>query len=74
MKRKELIRLINEHERIRDKKVTFREGGNHTIYTVGNTTFPIGRHVELRRSEVRSIVRELSKEFGTDWRGNNENL
>lgn len=68
MKRKELIKLINEHARMHGKKITFREGGKHTIYTVGNTTFPIGRHVELKRSEVRSIVRELSKEFGTEWR------
>ncbi len=68
MKRKELLKLINEHARIHGKKVTFREGGNHTVVTVGSTTFPIGRHVELKRGEERGIVRKLSKEFGTDWR------
>lgn len=68
MKRKELIRLINEHARRTGKNVTYREGGRHTACTVGATTVSIGRHVEIKRGEERSIVRELSKEFGTDWR------
>ena len=68
MKRKDLIKLIDKHARQHQKKVTYREGGNHTICTVGKTTFPIGRHAELKRGEVRSIVGKLAQEFGKDWR------
>jgi hypothetical protein len=67
MKRKELLKLINEHARRTGKKVTYREGGNHTFYTVGSTKFPIGRHVEVKPGEERNIVRKLVKEFGKDW-------
>jgi hypothetical protein len=67
MRRRELLKMINEHARRNGKKVTYREGGNHTFYTVGETVFPIGRHVEVKPGEARNIVRKLVKEFGEGW-------
>jgi capsular polysaccharide biosynthesis protein len=67
MKRKELLRLINKHARIHGKKVTFREGGNHTIYQIGNTKIYVSRHVELSPGESGDSVRKLENEFGKGW-------
>jgi len=67
MKRRELIKLINEHARRAGVEVTYREGANHTFFTVGSTSFPIGRHVEVKPGEERNIMRKLVKEFGKEW-------
>jgi hypothetical protein len=50
-----------------EKEVTLREGGRHTIVTIGNSTTQIPRHREILTGTARSIMKELEPEFGKRW-------
>ncbi len=49
------------------KKVTVREGGNHTVVTLGNSMTEIPRHREIPKGTVRKIVKDLEPELGERW-------
>lgn len=44
-----------------------REGANHTVYRVGNTTIPIPRHREVRENTTRLIYKQCEPELGQGW-------
>lgn len=42
-----------------------REGGNHSIFTLGDVRVPIPRHREIPDVLARKIMKELESELGT---------
>ena len=67
MKRIDLIRAIRRRAKQKGSALTFREGGNHTIVTLGNCVAEIPRHREIPHGTIRRIVKELEPEFGESW-------
>ena len=68
MRKRELRILIEERAKICN--VTFRwkrEGGNHTIYTLGNSTIIIGRHRELKEGDKDATLKQTELELGEKW-------
>ena len=61
------MRAIERRAKMMGKKVTVREGGNHTIVTVSNSVAEIPRHREIPKGTVRKIVKDLEPEFGEWW-------
>ncbi|MFH1052727.1 MAG: type II toxin-antitoxin system HicA family toxin [bacterium] len=59
MKRKDLIKLLSEHE-----CYFLRHGSNHDIYinSVNNKKSPVPRHNEIKDSLVRLIKKQLGIE------------
>ncbi len=47
--------------------VMIREGGNHSIFTLGDIRVPIPRHREIPDVLARKIVKELESELGERW-------
>lgn len=52
MKRKDLVRLLNKNG-----WWLFRNGGNHDIYTNGQTSEAILRHVEIKESLAKALIK-----------------
>jgi len=52
MKRKDLIRLLEQNGWVFD-----REGGNHTIYTKGKEEESIPRHREIKERLAQGIIK-----------------
>jgi hypothetical protein len=50
-----------------DKEVTMREGGSHTIVTIGSSITQIPRHREILTGTLASIVKDLESELGKRW-------
>jgi hypothetical protein len=67
MKRIDLIRAIRRSARLKGIEVTFREGGNHTIATLGNCVAEIPRHREIPYGTVRKIMKDLEPTLGDRW-------
>jgi hypothetical protein len=67
MKRIDLIRAMVRRARELGIKITFHEGGNHTIVTVSNCVSQIPRHTEIPYGTARKIVKDLEQEFGKRW-------
>jgi hypothetical protein len=67
MKRRELLKLIREAAKLRGIYVTHREGGSHTVLTVGSSRVSVPRHREITSGTLRIIVRILESELGEDW-------
>ena len=68
MRRRELLKLIRERAEMFE--ITFcllREGSNHTIYRLGNSSIKVGRHSSLKPGDVRATLHETEKELGVKW-------
>ena len=61
------MRAIERRAKMIGKKVTVREGGNHTVVTLGNSMTEIPRHREIPKGTVRKIVKDLEPELGERW-------
>ena len=68
MKRSDLIREISRGARRAGLLwVMVREGGNHSIFTLGEQRLPIPRHREIPDVLARRIMKELESELGKGW-------
>ncbi len=68
VKRAELIRTISQRARESGLLwVMIREGGNHSIFTLGDHHVPIPRHREIPDVLARKIMKELESELGEGW-------
>ena len=38
-----------------------REGGHHEIWSIGDYTFPIPRHREIREGTAKAIINQVKK-------------
>lgn len=47
--------------------VIVREGGNHSIFTLGDQRIPIPRHREIPDVLAIKIMKELESELGQRW-------
>ncbi len=68
VKRINLIREISKAARRSGLLwVIVREGGNHSIFTLGDQRIPIPRHREIPDVLARQIMKELETELGKEW-------
>lgn len=68
MKRKDLLKRMNAEARRQGVAwVLVREGGNHSVYRVGNTTIPVPRHREIGERMAQEILRQAEPELGKGW-------
>ncbi|MFT3716803.1 MAG: hypothetical protein QM774_12930 [Gordonia sp. (in: high G+C Gram-positive bacteria)] len=44
-----------------------REGGNHTIYRLGDQKVTIGRHNELGNRYAETVYKQCEQTLGEDW-------
>ncbi len=60
VKRKELIKYLTQNGFF-----LLREGGNHSIYTNGNKTIPVKRHIQFDRITANELCKQagLEKKF-----------
>ncbi|WEV71969.1 hypothetical protein [Bifidobacterium sp. ESL0790] len=61
MKRRKLERKLREIARAHHLDLTFREGGNHTIASIGNVRSSIPRHREINEITAASIIRYFER-------------
>lgn len=54
MKRKDLVKLLEKNG-----WYLKRNGGNHDLYTDGERTEPIPRHLEIKERLAKSIIKKL---------------
>lgn len=47
--------------------VMIREGGSHSIFTLGDQRVPIPRHREISDVLAREIMKELEEALGERW-------
>jgi mRNA interferase HicA len=59
MKRRDLLKRINQIARTNGLAVTITEGGSHTKVTVGDKTTTVPRHAEINELTARGILRYL---------------
>ncbi|KAB8295611.1 hypothetical protein [Bifidobacterium avesanii] len=62
MKRKDLIRTINDLARSRGLACEWRQGGRHTVVRVGDAQASIPRHREINEITARSIIAYIERE------------
>ena len=67
MKRRDLIRVIERRALMMGLEVTLREGGRHSIITVGSYVTIIPRHREIHSGTVDAIMKDLEPVFGKRW-------
>ena len=68
MKRRELLKMIYRQAALRGiKNVTLREGGRHTIVTIGNLSIPIPRHRDIGDLLATHIMKEFEPVLGERW-------
>jgi hypothetical protein len=67
MKRRDLLRIIERRAIMMELEVTFREGGRHSIITVGSSISIIPRHREIHPGTVDAIMKDLEPVFGKRW-------
>lgn len=44
-----------------------REGGKHTVYTLGGKQIPIPRHTEIGEGLTEAIRKQAGEILGKDW-------
>ncbi|MGW1678737.1 hypothetical protein [Saccharopolyspora sp. NPDC002376] len=68
MKQRGLLKKIAKAAKRRKIRWGFaREGGNHTIYQLGEMRLPIPRHSEIGENTAMDIFKECQKELGEKW-------
>lgn len=68
MKRKDLIKKINEAAKDADLEWAFlREGGKHTVYTLDGIRIPIPRHNEIVEGTAEGIMKDCQEKLGEGW-------
>jgi hypothetical protein len=67
MKRRDVLKAIELRALMRSKNITLREGGRHTVVTVGNSRTYIPRHREIGDGTIEAIMKDLEPEFGRRW-------
>ncbi|RAX21643.1 hypothetical protein DRB06_05665 [Actinomyces sp. Z5] len=61
MKRRDLIRQLEEVARQKGQKLVLTEGGRHTKATIGTWSEPIPRHREINEMTARAILRRSKR-------------
>ncbi|AHU89709.1 hypothetical protein CQ11_06680 [Trueperella pyogenes] len=57
MKRRDLIKQLEQIARSKGERLLLAEGGNHTKATIGQWSEPIPRHREIHDLLARAILR-----------------
>jgi hypothetical protein len=66
-KRRDIIKKIRSEARAKGVSFETREGGNHTVCTVGGIMIPIARHNEIADLMAKIIYQECEEALGKDW-------
>lgn len=68
MKRRDLIKTIEQAARMRDISWTVHsEGARHTIYKLAGKRIPIERHTEIDNLLAEKIFKECEEVLGSRW-------
>jgi hypothetical protein len=67
MKWRDLLRVIERRALMMEIEITFREGGRHSMITVGSCVTFIPRHREIQSGTVDAIMKDLEPVFGKRW-------
>ncbi len=68
MKRRELLKMIYRQAGLKGlSNETLREGGRHSIVTIGNLSIPIPRHREIGDLLAIQIMKQCEPVFGERW-------
>lgn len=59
MKRRDLIKRINEIAAAANETAVYTEGGSHTKVSVGTKQTTIPRHNEVNEMTAKAIIRQL---------------
>jgi len=64
MKRRDLIKRINESAKNQGLEAVWTEGSNHTKVKVGSKTTVIPRHREIKEPLAKQIISDIDNEEG----------
>lgn len=68
VKQRDLIKRITEHAAgVGVSWTLVREGGNHAVYRLGDTTIPVPRHREINEVTAVAIFKQCQPELGQGW-------
>ncbi|RCK68280.1 type II toxin-antitoxin system HicA family toxin [Desertihabitans brevis] len=59
MKRRDLMKQIAKHAKANGLDVTTREGGSHTVVTVGENSTTVPRHNEINEMTAKAILKQI---------------
>lgn len=59
MKRKQLLRRLRDIAKSRHMPIHIREGGSHTVVTIGSAQTSVPRHSEINEVTARHIIRYI---------------
>ena len=62
MKRRDLIKQINDIAKAQGVRPVWKEGSSHTIVTVGARRTVIPRHTEVKEPLARQIIRDITED------------
>lgn len=61
MKRRDLIKRLDNIAKTKGEKLILTEGGNHTKVTIGQWSEPIPRHREINELLAKAIITRAEK-------------
>lgn len=61
MKRRDLIKRLEQIAKDKGETLVLTEGGNHTKAKIGSWAEPIPRHVEIRENLAKAIIKRAGK-------------
>jgi len=61
MKRRDLVKQINQIAKDNNHTPVWSEGGNHSKVTLGTTTITVPRHSEINELTAQAIVNQARK-------------
>jgi hypothetical protein len=68
VKRRDVIRKIAAEAKRQSVDWTIlREGGSHTVYSLGGVMVPVARHTEIDEQLARKMFRECEPMLGEGW-------
>lgn len=59
MKRKALLRRLRDIAKSHHAPIHIREGGNHTVVTIGSVQTSVPRHSEINEVTAQHIIRYI---------------
>jgi len=58
MKRRDLMKKLERIAKEQGEEIVIREGGNHTVVTIGENTAPVPRHNEVSEILAKKIIKQ----------------
>ena len=62
MKRRDLVKRINEIARTQNQTAVWVEGGSHTKVTIGGRSTVVPRHKEVKEPLAKKIIADIEED------------